>query len=153
MSQVHNLQDDPTLKILYLQSQVHCSQWESTSQTLILGSHVLSVQVDPSQPWTWGHISTVSRVTLLPRPFTWGHTSTVYRLTPPPPAPRPCTCGHRSTASRVTPPPIPYTWIYTSTVSMVSSTQTMHLQSHIHCLQGEPLPDPAPGVTNPQSPH
>lgn len=49
ISQVHNLQDDPTLKILYLQSQVHCSQWESTSQTLTLESYVHSLQHDSSK--------------------------------------------------------------------------------------------------------
>ena len=116
---------------LDLWSHVHSPQANPTSQTLHLGSYVQSLQVDLSQPWTWGHISTVSRVTLLPRP---------------------CTCGHRSTASRLTPPPIPYTWIYTSTVSMVTSSQAMYLGSHVHSPQGLPLPDPVTGVTHPQSP-
>ena len=63
-----SLQGNPTLKTLYLASQVH-TPGDPTSKNPHLGSHIHSLQVDPtSQYCTWAHTSTVSRVTPLPRP-------------------------------------------------------------------------------------
>ena len=56
------------------------------------------------------------------------------------PLPRPCTWG-QCPISSVTPPPKPCTKFQNSTVSRVAPHhQTMHLWSHVNCLQGDPSP-------------
>ena len=42
-------------------------------------------------------------------------------------------------------------WVHMSSVSRVIPSQTLHLVSHVHSLQGDPLPNAASGVTHPQS--
>ena len=101
--------------------------------TLDPWSHVHSPQADPtSQNCTWGHISTVSRVILLPRPFTWGHMSKVSRLTPT--------------------PQTLHLWSQVHSIQGNSTSYTLYLDSHIHSLHGEPHPDQAPIITYPLSP-
>ena len=136
---------------LDLWSHVHSPQADPTSQILHLGLHVLCLQVDPSQPWTWDDISTFSRVTLLPRPFTWGHTSTASRLTPQPP-PRPCTCGHRSTVSRVTIPPRLCTWDHVHILQGDTTSLALYGVSTTTVFGMTILPHPAPGFSCPRSP-
>ena len=93
-----------------------------------------------SRPCTWGHMSTVSRVTPLdPGP---GDTFPVSRVTPlhryytwgshilslqGDPDPQTEQLGSHVPKSRVTPPPRPYTWHHMSTVSMVTPSQTIYL--------------------------
>ena len=119
-----------------------------------------------------------------PRPCTCRHMSTVSRVTPsrpvpgvtypqsqrwhPSPHPVPViTCS----VSRVIPSSRPCTWFHKSTFPSDPTSQTLHLGSHIHSLQGDhtsqtlclgshihslkgepPPPRPSIGVTHPQSP-
>ena len=151
----------------------------------------------PPEP-VLGDMCIVSRETPPQRPCTWGHMSTIFRVNPLDPGPgvtfpvssvislhKHCIWAHTSTVSSVTPPPTLSNWDHMSTVqgnpasqavylesftvSMVTSSQAMHLgshfqsqgdptseslhlESHVHSPQGLPLPDPVPGVTHPQSP-
>ena len=84
----------------------------------------VSTVIPHTKPCTWGHMSTVSMVTPLPRPCNWCHTSTVSRESP---LPRPYTSGHMFT------------------FSSVSTSQILHLVSHVHRFQGDPFEIPAPG--------
>ena len=84
----------------------------------------------------WDHTSTVSRESALPRPYILGHTFIVLRVTPPP---RPSNQKHLHTICSVTPPPRPYLWNFMSIVSMMNSSQIMHLGSHTNSFQGDPF--------------
>ena len=93
-------------------------------------SHTLTHSYTPSQAYTCGHMYIVSGLTTL----------------------RPLTCCHKFTVSMVTPPTRPCTWSHISSFQGNLHTQTLHIVSLVHSLQGEPFPDPTPGVTCPQSP-
>ena len=127
-----------------------------SSKTLNLGSHIHSCQGEPaSRPCTWVACP-VSRVTPPPRPLPWVHISTGSMLT----ASKYLHWGHMSKFSLLT-PPTPHTWVHMSTVSSVTipyqvhkstfirvtpsqsllgmtPSQTWDLESHVHCLQGNP---------------
>ena len=83
----------------------------------------------PSQTLYLGSDIQVPRVTPF-RPCIYGHMSRLQDDVPP----RQCTWGHMSTVSKVIP-----------------SSNPAHL-SLVHCVQNDLTPDPAPGVTLPQSP-
>ena len=128
-------------------------------------SHISTVfSMIPSRPWTWGHVSMVSSVIPLHKHCIWAHTSTVSSVTPPPTL---SNWDHMSTVQGN--PASQAVYLESFTVSMVTSSQAMHLgshfqsqgdptseslhlESHVHSPQGLPLPDPVPGVTHPQSP-
>ena len=84
----------------------------------------------------WDHTSTVCRESHLPRPCTLGHTSIVLRVTP---SSRPSNQKHLQIICLVTPPSRPYPRNFTPIVSMMNTSQTMHLRSHTHSSQGDPL--------------
>ena len=84
----------------------------------------------------WDHTSTVFRESHFPRPCTLGHTSIVLRVTP---SSRPSNQKHLQTICMVTPPSRSYPWNFTSIVSMMNPSKTMHLGSHTHSFQGDPL--------------
>ena len=89
----------------------------------------------PPRPYTLGHMSTPSRVSLFPRHCTLHLTCTVPRVTPHPrvcirgkqvytvsrdiPPHRPCIWDCMSKDTRVTPPYKPCTWAHMPTVSRV----------------------------------
>ena len=69
----------------------------------------------------WGHMSKFSLLTPL-TPHTWVHMSTVFRVTKPYKV-------HKSTFIRVTP---------SQSLLGMTPSQTWDLESHVHCLQGNP---------------
>lgn len=108
--------------------------------------------------------ATASLQNSLHRPYSYGHMSIVSRVNPPPDlAP-----GFTRPVSMVTSCPRHFTWLHTSTGSRSASTpdiapwvtcplspgetphRTCALKSHVHSLHREP-PDPAPGVRQPLS--
>ena len=142
----------------------------------------VSTVIPHTKPCTWGHMSTVSRVTPLPRPCNWCHMSTVSRASPllrpciwghmftvsgvpisqtlhlvshaHSPQGDPTShyvYGHIYSLQGYSTSKTQY-WVHTSSVSRVIPSQTLHLMSHVHSLQGDPLPNAAFGVTHPQSP-
>ena len=94
-------------------------------------STVFSVTL--SRPWAWGHISTVSSVIPPHKHCIWAHTSTVSSVTPPP---TPSNWDHMSTVQGN--PSSQAIYLESSTVSMVTSSQAMHLGSHVHSLKATP---------------
>ena len=89
--------------------------------------------VTPSRPWTWGHISTVSSVIPLHKHCIWAHTSTVSNVTP---LPTLNNWDHMYTVQGN--PTSQAVYLESTTVSMVTSSQAMHLGSHVHSLKVTP---------------
>ena len=140
-SYVHNLQGDSGPG-----SHVYSLKCDPTSYTLYVESHIHNLQGDTLPDHAPGITHPVFRVIPLPKPYNLAPTSTLPMLTP---LPRRCAC--MCTVSRVILPPRPSTWGQTSTVSMVTSSQTLHLGYDIHSLYRGPFPDPTCGITCPQS--
>ena len=122
------------------------SQGDPTSQTVKLGSHINSFQVNsPPQTLYLGSDVHSPRVNLA---STWGHMPTFYRVTPlPGPAPRVIWSVSTVNLSQTL-----YLRSHVQSLQGDSTSQTLHLASHVHHLQGDSLPDSEPGVTCPQSP-
>ena len=94
-------------------------------------SHISTVfSMIPSRPWTWGHVSMVSSVIPLHKHCIWAHTSTVSSVTPPPTL---SNWDHMSTVQGN--PASQAVYLESFTVSMVTSSQAMHLGSHVYSLK------------------
>ena len=115
MSRVPRVTPSQTIHLMYY---VHNPQSDPTSQILHLRSHIHSMQGEhPPDPEFWV-------------------THSVLRMTPPT---RPSNQKHLHTICTVTLPPRPYPWNFTSIVSMMNPSQIIHLGSHTHSFQGDPL--------------
>ena len=120
------VQGNPTTQAIYLESST--VSMVTSSQAMYLGSHVHSLKVTPPlSPYTWSHMPTVPGFTS-PRTCTWGDMSTVAMVTPS----QTLHVGNMSRVYRVTNHP-------RNCLQGDNTSQTMHLGSHIHSIQGDPF--------------